>query len=101
MVGHLVEDEEEAASKGHNRTGGIAVELLQVDYSPAGILEEEKTGIAEAIKDVYAESKGVGFDVATVRKIIALRKKDPAEREEEDYLLHTYLRAIGMEPEEV
>ncbi len=35
----------------------------------------------------------------TLRKIINLRKQDAAERDEEDYLLDTYKRALGMMPE--
>lgn len=59
-------------------------------------LEEEKAGISEDIKSVYAEAKGNGFDTKVLRKIIALRKKDDAERQEEEALLETYMRSIGM-----
>ncbi len=59
-------------------------------------LEEEKKTIADDIKEVYAEAKGQGFDVKTMRKIISLRKKDPDDRAEEDALLETYLAALGM-----
>ena len=60
-------------------------------------LEEEKTGLASDIKDVYAEAKGVGFDVKTIRKIIKLRKMDEDKRREEDELLSLYKSAIGLE----
>jgi uncharacterized protein (UPF0335 family) len=59
-------------------------------------LEEEKKAIAEDIKDVYAESKGNGFDVKALRTIIRLRKQDPNERQEEETILETYLQALGM-----
>ena len=59
-------------------------------------LEEEKKVLAEDIKEIYAEAKGQGFDVKTMRKIIALRRKDPDDRAEEDALLDTYLSALGM-----
>ncbi|WP_425087813.1 DUF2312 domain-containing protein [Stappia sp.] len=59
-------------------------------------LEEEKKVIADDIKDVYAEAKGTGFDVKILRKIIALRKKQPHEREEEDAILDLYLHALNM-----
>ncbi|WP_420416940.1 DUF2312 domain-containing protein [Pacificispira sp.] len=59
-------------------------------------LEEEKKTIADDIKEVYAEAKGQGFDVKTMRKIISLRKKDPDDRAEEDALLETYMAALGM-----
>jgi uncharacterized protein (UPF0335 family) len=59
-------------------------------------LEEEKRGISDEIKDVFLEAKSTGFDVAIVRKIVSLRRKDPDERSEEETLMEIYLRAIGM-----
>jgi len=61
-------------------------------------LEEEKKAIAEDIKEVYAEAKAMGFDTKILRKVIALRKKDPQEREEEETVLAMYLHALGMAP---
>ena len=59
-------------------------------------LEEEKKAIAKDIKEVYSEAKATGFDVKIMRKIIAERKKDEADRQEEAYLLETYRKALGM-----
>jgi len=59
-------------------------------------LEEEKTELADDIKEVYAEAKGVGFDVKTIRRIIRLRKMEPEKRQEEDELLDLYKAAVGM-----
>ena len=61
-------------------------------------LEEEKKTIAGDIKEVYAEAKGNGFDTKILRKVISLRKKDAAEREEEESMLDVYLAALGMIP---
>ncbi len=61
-------------------------------------LEEEKKEVAEQIKEVYAEAKGNGFDVKTLRKIVAIRRKDPEERSEEEAMLDLYLHALGMAP---
>ncbi|MCO5161891.1 MAG: DUF2312 domain-containing protein [Mesorhizobium sp.] len=60
-------------------------------------LEEEKQTISDDIKDVYAEMKGSGFDTKAVRTIIRLRKKDAAERQEEEAILDLYKAALGME----
>jgi uncharacterized protein (UPF0335 family) len=60
-------------------------------------LEEEKQAIADDIKDVFAEMKGSGFDTKAVRTIIRLRKKDQAERQEEEAILDLYKAALGME----
>ncbi|MFN3614644.1 MAG: DUF2312 domain-containing protein [Rubrimonas sp.] len=59
-------------------------------------LEDEKKAVADQIKEVYAEAKGNGFDVKTIRKIVSLRKKDPEERSEEDAMLELYMHALGM-----
>ena len=61
-------------------------------------LEEEKKEVAEQIKEVYAEAKGNGFDVKTLRKIVSLRKKSQDERSEEEAMLDLYMQALGMLP---
>lgn len=59
-------------------------------------LEEEKKALAADIRDKYLEAKGTGFDVKALRKIISLRKKTNAEREEEEGILEVYMHALGM-----
>ena len=59
-------------------------------------LEEEKKVIADDIKDVYLEAKANGFDTKAIRTIVRLRKKDAAERQEEQAILDLYLAALGM-----
>ena len=59
-------------------------------------LEEEKKTISDDIRDVYAESKGNGFDVKALRAIVRLRKQDPNERQEQETILETYMQALGM-----
>jgi uncharacterized protein (UPF0335 family) len=59
-------------------------------------LEEEKKDVAESIKEVFAEAKGTGFDTKAIRTIFRLRKKDQAERQEEEAILDLYKAALGM-----
>jgi uncharacterized protein (UPF0335 family) len=59
-------------------------------------LEEEKKAISDDIRDVYAESKGNGFDVKALRMIVRMRKQDPNERQEQETILETYMHALGM-----
>lgn len=59
-------------------------------------LEEEKKAISDDIRDVYAESKGNGYDVKALRTIVRLRKQDPNERAEAETILETYMQALGM-----
>jgi uncharacterized protein (UPF0335 family) len=62
-------------------------------------LEEEKKTIAGDIKEVYAEAKGNGFDTKVLRKVVSLRRKDQAERQEEEAMIDVYLAALGMAPQ--
>jgi len=59
-------------------------------------LEAEKAGIAEDIKEIYAEAKGNGFDPKILRKIVALRKQDADKRREEQAVLAVYMTELGM-----
>jgi len=60
-------------------------------------LDDEKVEIAEQIKEVYAESKGNGFDNKVLRKIVAIRKKDRSKVLEEKAILELYAHALGIE----
>ena len=59
-------------------------------------LEEEKKDIADQAKEVLAEAKGRGYDAKVLKKLIALRKRDPEEVSEEDAVLALYKSALGM-----
>lgn len=59
-------------------------------------LEEEKKGIADDIKDVYAEAKSTGFDAKTMRAIVRLRKMEKHHRDEAEAMMELYMQALGM-----
>lgn len=59
-------------------------------------LEAEKQGLADDIRDKFAEAKSVGFDVKILRKVLRLRKQSKTDREEEEAILHTYMASLGM-----
>lgn len=86
-------------TKGHNRVGGVSAEQLRSIVERIERLEGEKKSIADDIKDVFAEARGNGFDVETIRKILKLRKQDAQERDEQQHLLDLYARALGMQPD--
>lgn len=76
--------------------GGIAVDRLRTIVERIERLEEERKGLANDIKDIYAEAKSSGFDVPVIRRIIRARKQEPAEVEEQETLFDVYRRALGM-----
>lgn len=59
-------------------------------------LEEEKKGIAEDIRDVYAEAKAVGYDTKAIRQVVKLRRMKPDDRAEMQAVLDAYCQALGL-----
>lgn len=76
-------------AKAHDKRLSLLIERVER-------LEEEKKGIADDIRDVYAEAKAVGYDAKIMRKIVALRKMKPDDRAEMEALLDTYKAALGL-----
>ena len=59
-------------------------------------LEEEKRELSTDIREVFAEAKGAGFDVKVMRQVLRLRKMDPADRAETEFLRDEYKKLLGM-----
>ena len=75
---------------------GISAQRLKSLIQRIERLEEEKKATGADIREVYAEAKSSGFDAKIMRKVIALRRLDTAERQEQEALLQVYIDAIGM-----
>lgn len=58
-------------------------------------LSEEKAGLGNDIKDIYAELRGKGFDAKVIRLLIKRRAEDKERVREADELLALYEAAIG------
>lgn len=76
--------------------GDVAHDRLRSFIERIERLEEEKAALLADIKEVYAEAKGTGFDPKTMRKVVSLRKMEDSDRQEAEFLLDTYLSALGM-----
>jgi uncharacterized protein (UPF0335 family) len=61
-------------------------------------LEEEKAELMEAIREVYGEAKGNGFDVKIMKQVMKLRKMKQEDLMEQEELLSLYMQALGMVP---
>lgn len=59
-------------------------------------LDVEKKDISDQQKEVMAEAKSRGYDPKALKAIVAMRKKDPAERSEEEAVIEMYSEALGM-----
>ena len=77
-------------------TDNVSAEQLRLFIERIETLEEEKKGMADDIKDVYAEDKGTGFDAKTMKAIVRLRKMEKAARQEAEALLDIYKTALGL-----
>lgn len=77
-------------------TGGVDAGRLESLLSRIESLDEEKRALAEDIKSVFAEAKGAGFDVSIMKSIIKIRRMNPADRQEAEFLLDTYKKALGL-----
>lgn len=84
------------AADPESNVGGIAADRLRSIIERIERLEEERKALGSDIRDIYAESKSSGFDPGVIRQLIRIRKKEPAEVEEQESLLEIYRRALGM-----
>ncbi|WP_373085414.1 DUF2312 domain-containing protein [Sneathiella sp.] len=76
--------------------GGVAADHLRSYIERIERLEEEKKGLADDIKEIFAEAKGTGFDVKAMRAVMRLRKMDKADYQEQEYMIDLYKQALGM-----
>ena len=74
----------------------VAADQVRAFIERVERLEEEKRGLAEDVKSVFAEAKGRGLDVKILRKIVAIRRMDRDKWREENKILDVYLTALGM-----
>lgn len=59
-------------------------------------LNADAAAIAADIKEVFDEAKSAGYDPKYIRQMIALRKLDADELDEQDELTRMYRDAVGI-----
>lgn len=59
-------------------------------------LEEERRELGADVREIFAEAKGNGFDIKTMRQILRLRKMTPADRAESEFLRDSYKKLLGI-----
>jgi uncharacterized protein (UPF0335 family) len=74
----------------------IAVDKLKNFVERVEKLEEQKTALAEDIKEVYRESKYHGFDIGIMKKVIKMRSMESGKLQEQEQLLDLYKEALGL-----
>ena len=79
-----------------NDTYSVTADELRAFVERWERLDQEKSDIADAQKEVMAEAKGRGYDTKVLRKVIAMRKRDKDDLAEEEAVLEMYKTALGM-----
>lgn len=77
-------------------TGGNSAGQLRAFIERAERMAEEKKAISEDTKEIFAEAKANGFDPKIMKIIIKRRAADAAELAEQDALIDTYSKSLGM-----
>lgn len=70
--------------------GGTTAERLKSYIDRAIRLEEEKQGIADDLKDLYAEARSLGFEVKAIKNVVKIIKSDKQDQYDEEHS-HTVL----------
>lgn len=59
-------------------------------------LTEEANNIKADIRQVYSEARSSGFDTKAIREVIKLKKMNPADRQEFNFLREEYSKLLNM-----
>lgn len=75
----------------------VAADRLRLFVERIERLEEEKKGLSDDIRDVYAEAKANGYDAKAMKAVVRLRRMEKNARQEAEAILDTYKAALGLE----
>lgn len=95
-IGSMVRKAVGDGGEGHN-SSTVAASQLRLFIERIERLEEEKKGIADDIRDAYAEAKANGYDTKIMRLMVRLRKMETHQRQEQAAIAETYASALGLQ----
>lgn len=79
---------------GHN--SAIPAAQLRQFVERAERLHGERQALGEDLSELFKEAKGQGFCTKTIKRVIAARRKDRSERQEEDAIFDLYMGALEV-----
>jgi uncharacterized protein (UPF0335 family) len=82
--------------KGQDMTEQVTAAELEAFVERIESINGDIAEYTDTRKEIYAELKSRGFCAKTVRKIVALRKKRPDQRAEEEAVEQLYREALGL-----
>lgn len=74
----------------------LETEQLEQYIKRIAKLEQDKTALAEDIKEIFAEAKSNGFDVQAMRQILKLIKQDKDKLAELEAMVDLYRHALRV-----
>lgn len=74
----------------------VTAEELRQIVERVETLENEKRDVMDQQKDVYNDAKGRGYDVKVLKKIVAMRKRNRDDIDNENAVTELYMDALGM-----
>lgn len=80
-----------------NIVNGIDATRLQSYVDRIEHIEEEKKALQNDIKEIFEEAKSANFDVKAIRQILKIRKQNESERQENEFILDCYKKALGID----
>jgi uncharacterized protein (UPF0335 family) len=79
-----------------NDTASVTADQLRAFIERVETLETEKQEVTDQIKEVLSEAKGSGYESKIIRKIVAIRKRNRDDVENENAMTELYMNALGM-----
>jgi len=76
--------------------GGLNTERLKSIIERIENVDNEINALKEDRKGIMLEAKSAGFDTKAITHVIKQRKKNKAQRDEEELVFETYERAVGL-----
>lgn len=76
--------------------GGLNTERLKSLIERIEHVDSEIQELKEDRKGIMLEAKSAGFDTKAITHVIKQRKKNKAQRDEEELVFETYEKAVGL-----
>ena len=92
----ILEEEVKKADEKNGFVNGVDSRRLISFIERIERLEEEKKGVQDDIRDVFAQAKAEGWEIKAIREVLKLRKLNSAERDERDFLVEEYRKMAGI-----
>lgn len=92
----LYGDDAQADSDHSDASYRVTARELRQFIERAERLDAMKKELLDELRELFAEAKGRGYDVKVMKKVIALRKRNPEDIAEEEAVLDMYREVLGL-----